>query len=86
MLGLPRANAAPGDSSFGPGTGKIWFDEVKCKGNEKSIIECSHYGLGASTSCGHKEDAGVICGNITCKNALQTKNLKNCEIIVLLVS
>lgn len=72
MLGLPNASAAPGDSSFGQGTGKIWLDKVKCTGNETSIIDCRHLGLGASSQCGHHEDAGVICGNITCKYALRT--------------
>ncbi|XP_078360980.1 uncharacterized protein LOC144645322 [Oculina patagonica] len=65
MLGLPQAYAAPGNSGFGPGTGTIWMDEVKCVGNEKSILDCSHLGLGASSQCQHHEDAGVICGNIT---------------------
>ena len=70
MLGLPRAHAAPGDSGFGAGTGKIWLDKVKCNGNEASIMDCDHLGLGAWAQCDHKEDAGVICGNITCKNPL----------------
>lgn len=67
MLGLPRAHAAPGDSGFGAGSGKIWLDHVRCKGNEASIVDCSHLGLGVSTQCDHSEDAGVICGNITCE-------------------
>ena len=70
MLGLPQAQAAPGDSGFGPGTGMIWLDVVKCIGNEKSILDCPHQGLGASSLCGHDEDAGVICGNITCEDIL----------------
>lgn len=70
MLGLPQAYAAPGNSGFGPGTGTIWMDEVKCVGNEKSILDCNHLGLGASSQCQHHEDAGVICGNITCENVL----------------
>ena len=70
MLGLPQAHAAPGDSGFGPGTGTIWLDEVECTGNEKSILDCRHQGLGASSQCRHHEDAGVICGNITCEDVL----------------
>ena len=68
MLGLAQAEAAPGDSGFGPGTGTIWLDEVKCTGKEKSILDCDHQGLGASSQCQHQEDAGVICGNITCED------------------
>ena len=69
MLGLPAASAAPGDSGFGKGTGRIWLDQVDCNGNESSVIDCSHLGLGASLQCSHDEDAGVICGNVTCKPA-----------------
>ncbi|CAH3132158.1 unnamed protein product, partial [Porites lobata] len=65
MLGLPEAVAAPGNSGFGAGFGKIWLDEVTCDGNEMSILNCRHLGLGVSTICDHSEDAGVICGNIT---------------------
>lgn len=72
MLGLSDASAAPGDSSFGQGNGKIWLDQVDCTGSETSIIDCSHLGLGASSQCTHHEDAGVICGNITCEYALGT--------------
>lgn len=68
MLGLPQASAAPGDSGFGPGSGTIWLDEVSCVGDEKSILDCKHLGLGASSQCQHDEDAGVICGNITCED------------------
>lgn len=68
MLGLPQAHAAPGNSAFGPGTGTIWLDEVECTGNEKSILDCYHQGLGVSSQCRHYEDAGVICGNITCED------------------
>lgn len=65
MLRLPEAIAAPGNSGFGAGFGKIWLDEVTCDGNEMSILNCRHLGLGVSTICDHSEDAGVICGNIT---------------------
>ena len=46
--------------SFGAGSGPIWFDDVACEGDESSILECGHAGLGDS-NCGHSEDIGVVC-------------------------
>ena len=46
--------------SFGAGSGPIWFDDVACEGDESSILECGHAGLGDS-NCGHAEDIGVVC-------------------------
>ena len=45
---------------FGTGTGIVWLDDVICNGNETSILDCSHNGIGIS-NCGHGEDANVIC-------------------------
>ena len=45
---------------FGRGTGPIYLDDVGCSGNEASVFNCSHRGIGRH-NCGHHEDAGVIC-------------------------
>lgn len=42
------------------GTGKIWLDDLRCRGSETDIFDCQHAGLGTS-NCNHNEDAGVQC-------------------------
>ena len=36
------------------------MDEVRCRGNESALIECTTNGLGQH-NCDHREDAGVRC-------------------------
>ena len=46
---------------FGAGSGPIHLDNIGCNGNEESLFECQHVGVGNS-NCVHAEDAGVVCG------------------------
>lgn len=50
---------------FGPGEGDIWLDDVRCVGNESTLLHCQHPALGEN-NCGHGEDAGVVCSGILC--------------------
>lgn len=59
-MGCGDALSAKINAFFGEGTGDILLDNVKCTGNESSLEQCSHRGLGTH-DCFHKEDAGVIC-------------------------
>jgi len=43
-----------------PGRGLILLDDVNCFGNESSLLNCRHNGIGIS-NCNHVKDAGVNC-------------------------
>ncbi|NXN56493.1 DMBT1 protein, partial [Rynchops niger] len=60
QLGCGAALDAPRAAFFGEGTGPIWLDDVRCQGNESSLLGCpaSPWGL---TNCQHREDAAVVC-------------------------
>ncbi|XP_054687840.1 deleted in malignant brain tumors 1 protein-like [Grus americana] len=59
-LGCGQPVSAKINAFFGEGTGDILLDNVACRGDESSLEQCSHAGLGMH-DCYHKEDAGVIC-------------------------
>ncbi|XP_031551131.1 deleted in malignant brain tumors 1 protein-like, partial [Actinia tenebrosa] len=60
-LGQPNATYAIQGAFFGRGSGKIWLDDVHCRGTESSLSQCSHRSWGFH-NCGHGEDASVVCG------------------------
>ncbi|XP_033106180.1 deleted in malignant brain tumors 1 protein-like [Anneissia japonica] len=60
QLALGTAVSAPTNAHFGQGTGQIHLDDVHCNGNEDSIIDCPHGGVGVH-NCQHSEDASVVC-------------------------
>ena len=61
QLGLGSAGTAVSSAYFGKGSGPIWLDDMSCYGNESSLFDCQHPGIGVE-NCGHRRDAGVICG------------------------
>ncbi|XP_029107702.1 scavenger receptor cysteine-rich type 1 protein M130-like [Scleropages formosus] len=61
QLGCGAALKAHGNAVFGRGNGSIWLNEVKCRGDELHLWDCPHSLQDHTTSCSHKEDAGVTC-------------------------
>uniref|UniRef100_A0A8C9DRS8 Lysyl oxidase homolog n=1 Tax=Prolemur simus TaxID=1328070 RepID=A0A8C9DRS8_PROSS len=59
-LGFTEATGWTHSAKYGPGTGRIWLDNLSCTGTEQSVTECASRGWGNS-DCTHDEDAGVIC-------------------------
>ncbi|XP_036417696.1 deleted in malignant brain tumors 1 protein-like, partial [Colossoma macropomum] len=62
-----RAISALHSAHFGQGSGKILLDDVGCSGNESTLTNCSHKGIGRH-SCYHSKDAGVICSGVRLVN------------------
>ena len=61
QLGFSVTGAVPfSNATFGQGTGPILLDDVGCIGSESRLADCSHNGIGIH-SCGHSEDAAVMC-------------------------
>ncbi|XP_048016490.1 deleted in malignant brain tumors 1 protein-like isoform X2 [Megalobrama amblycephala] len=60
QLGCGPAARAHSNARFGQGSGRIWLTNVRCSGSESSLAQCSHSPFGFF-SCGHQEDAGVVC-------------------------
>lgn len=52
--------AASIESGFGEGRGRIWLDNVRCTGSERTLINCAASSNGLN-SCMHAQDAGVRC-------------------------
>ncbi|XP_059011167.1 scavenger receptor cysteine-rich domain-containing group B protein isoform X2 [Mustela lutreola] len=63
QLGCGQALAAPGEAHFGPGRGPILLDNVKCRGDESTLLLCSHIRWDAH-NCDHSEDASVLCRSL----------------------
>ncbi len=59
-----------GAAAFGKGKGRVWSEEIRCRGNESQIQDCPRssaqiHNCSRSSSqiqsCSHDNDVGVIC-------------------------
>ncbi|NXY57861.1 DMBT1 protein, partial [Callaeas wilsoni] len=67
QLGCGKAIAALGSAYFGQGSGDIVLDNVRCSGNEVSLLRCNHTGWRIH-NCAHYEDASVVCSVTVAKS------------------
>ncbi|NWS78409.1 DMBT1 protein, partial [Crotophaga sulcirostris] len=58
QLGCGSALKAHRNAHFGPGSGPIWMDDVRCDGTESALSDCRHR---VQFYCSHLRDAGVTC-------------------------
>ena len=49
------------DAVFGEGEGEILLDDLRCTGDEATLLDCLDQSDIGSHDCHHREDAGVIC-------------------------
>ncbi|KAI4905833.1 hypothetical protein NFI96_014560, partial [Prochilodus magdalenae] len=60
QLGCGPALSADGSSVFGAGSGTVWLNRVKCRGNEIHLWDCPN-SLKNHIDCSHRQHAGVTC-------------------------
>ena len=47
------------EAAFGEGTGPVWIDLDKCRGDEANFLECDRDKEGYD--CGHEQDFSLVC-------------------------
>ena len=63
-LSSSAAQVEASSSQYGVGEGPILLDDVKCSGNEASLLQCNKSPLAAGTDCDHTEDVAITCQGV----------------------
>ncbi|XP_066263213.1 uncharacterized protein [Branchiostoma lanceolatum] len=63
---LGYQGAVPISVNFDPGSGPIWLGDLRCIGNESTILECPHES--ADNDCDHGDDVEVVCDVDECNS------------------
>ena len=61
QLGFGSSGTASISACYGQGSGSILLSNVTCTGNESTLLNCVHLGIGFADGCTHFKDAGVKC-------------------------
>ncbi|XP_030632722.1 deleted in malignant brain tumors 1 protein-like [Chanos chanos] len=61
-LGCGDAEESLMNAHFGPGSGQIWMDDVKCNKSDTTLKNCRFGGWGKH-DCDHGEDVSVVCSD-----------------------
>ncbi|XP_050784194.1 deleted in malignant brain tumors 1 protein-like [Gopherus flavomarginatus] len=72
QLGCGTVLSAPGGARFGPGSDRIWLDDVHCTGTESALSSCRTRPWG-DNNCNHGEDAGVVCSGSSISEVAQLR-------------
>ncbi|XP_056604982.1 deleted in malignant brain tumors 1 protein-like [Triplophysa dalaica] len=70
-LGCGTPWEAKSEAFFGKGSGTVLMEDLTCTGKELTVKDCPSKAIGTS-SCNHKQDAGVICRDIKVVNGTST--------------
>jgi len=66
------------ENRYGPGTGPIFFEKVRCVGTETSIDACT-YKARVNTDCDHSRDVAVSCGSTPVIHGRSSLRLIRCR-------
>ncbi|KAM5236174.1 CD5 antigen-like [Ctenodactylus gundi] len=77
--GKPLFSSPKVQRRYGPGVGKIWLDDVRCSGKERSLEDCKHRFWGYH-DCTHMEDVSVTCSVSTGVLALVFCRCNDCTV------
>ena len=59
---------------FSQGSGPVLLRNVRCRGSESSLLECTWSG-GSTSGCTYASDLGIRCRSKCCLVLVMTKNI-----------